>query len=206
MNIVRTTTFGLLALLFTTCAAQEDTTAHRVTFGFSLGANYAMVDLRAPSSQAQGIHGWGFRMGTLTEWLLNPAWSIISRAELGFNPTRVDLRDAGEVTGSYKVYPALLDISVQAAHGWTTGIRRIYVMAGPMLRVPANSSMNEDFMSPISRADAAIDVGIGREKRLPKFRVAWELRYAHGLRDLLEPGQEGDLHFRTLMLSLCFKS
>ncbi len=201
---MRPATCLLLSLAVLPCSAQQDTTTSSIAFGFSLGTNYALLDINTAAGQARSVNGAGFRMGTLTEWQLNNTWSLSNQVELSFNPTRVEALNGGDVVSSYKVYPALLDVSLHAVRGWSGKAHRIYVLAGPMLRVPA-STKNDEFSSPIDRADVAIDIGIGREKRLAKFRVAWELRYAHGLRDLQAPGQEGALHFRTLMLNLCFK-
>lgn len=204
MKSLRTTTLLFLAFAAGRCAAQADTSSSHIAFGFSLGTTYAMLDIRDAGQNTRSVNGAGFRMGTLTEWQLDRSWALANRMELSFNPTRVEVMDGSDVADSYKVYPALLDIAVHVERGWNTKAHRLYVLAGPMLRVPA-SSRNDAFSSPVDRADVAVDIGIGREKRLSNFRVAWELRYAHGLRDLQAPGRDGDLHFRTLMLSLCFK-
>lgn len=205
MSILRNILIGFPLLLCTAGSAQEETTNRPVAFGFSVGMDYGALQLDPTSAETRTIDGAGFRMGTLFEFRMDEAWSILSHQELSFNSTRVEQMNGSDVQRSYKVYPALLDISAQASRGWLCGTNRISMMLGPMLRIPANSSTNEDFMSPISRTDVAVDFGVGFEQAVSDFHIAWELRYAHGLRDLFDPAQQGDLRFSTLIFNICFK-
>ena len=124
---------------------------------------------------------------------------------MSFNPTKIDLLNAGNVVGSFNVYRNLLDFSLHATYGWTAGERKIYILAGPMYRIPNNRTTGDEQVRAITRPDAAVDVGVGREKKLFNFRTALELRYTQGLRDLFNADQAGDLFFRTVSLNICFK-
>lgn len=210
MSIPRSAVLGTFLALVATSIAQEQDPVKRLAFGFSLGANHAALKADGPfdasgSITARTTNGWGFRMGTLSEWRMNDRSALIARAEMSFNPTKVDLLNAGNITSSYNVYHNLLDLSLHATYGWNAGDRKIYVLAGPMYRIPNGRSTGDEQVKAITRPDAAIDVGIGREKKLFNFRTALEVRYAQGLRDLFNAEQAGDLFFRTITLNLCFK-
>lgn len=211
MRFSRSIILGTLLFLgVPRCIGQDEEPAKRLAFGFSLGANHA--SLKADGSyDAAGVltarttNGWGFRMGTLSEWRMSNRSALLARAEMSFNPTKVDLLNAGNAVASYNVYHNLLDLSLHATYGWTAGERKIYVLAGPMYRIPNSRTTNDEHVAAITRPDAAIDVGIGREKKLFNFRTALEVRYSQGLRDLFNADQSGDLFFRTVSLNLCFK-
>lgn len=211
MSISRSALLGtVLLLLVIKSYGQEVEPDKRLAFGFSVGANHASLKANGPydpsgAVTARTTNGWGVRMGVLSDWQMSRKTSLIARAEISFNPTKVDLMNAGNVVGSYNVYQNLLDFSLHATYGWTAGERRIYILAGPMYRIPNSRTTDDDHVVAITRSDAAIDVGIGGEKKLFNFRTALEVRYAQGLRDLFNADQAGDLFFRTLTLNVCFK-
>ena len=211
MSISRSALLGTVLLsVAMKSVGQEQEPAKRLAFGFSLGANHASLNANGPydgsgTLTARTTNGWGFRMGTLSEWQMSHKTSLIARAEMSFNSTKIDLLNAGNVVGSYNVYRNLLDFSLHATYGWMAGERKIYILAGPMYRIPNNRTTGDEQARAITRPDAAIDVGIGREKKLFNFRTALELRYTQGLRDLFNADQAGDLFFRTVSLNICFQ-
>ena len=75
-----------------------------------------------------------------------------------------------------------------------------YVVFGPNLRVPIQG-LNRDNLIP-TKENVALDIGIGLDVPLFKFRIAPELRYSYGLMNINRSSNMDDMKYHNIALVL----
>lgn len=167
------------------------------TFGFDLGVNRS--DLRFGETQMNGdaiTNGFGYRLGVVSNLQFTKRFSLMPRAELSFNATKLD-----QNTVSYEVNAVNLEFMAHFKYKFSKGKFSPYILSGPNLRVPLFVD-NSDYVP--TKQDVAIDAGVGFDFPLGSVKISPELRYSFGLTNISESNNFSDLKSNNIALMLIF--
>lgn len=183
----------LVTLMVSATFGQCSRRNKRFTKGFDFGVNHAQALLQN-NSVATIQNGRGFRVGIISSLMLSKRFYLEPKAELSFNTSTLT-----DVNGDrYKVNPVDLELIGHLRFKLRKGGLSPYIIAGPNVRIPLGTG---DFTMP-TRQDVAIDVGVGLDVPLFKWRIAPELRYSYGLKNITESSSINDIRFHNVSLLL----
>ncbi|MFT5860724.1 MAG: hypothetical protein ACI865_002838 [Flavobacteriaceae bacterium] len=165
----------------------------RFTKGFDIGINHANA-LLTDNSVATIQNGRGFRVGVISSLMISQRFFLEPKAELSFNTST--LTDAsGE---RFKINPVDLEFIGHLRFKLRKGGFSPYILAGPNVKIP----LGQGALTLPTRQDVAIDIGVGLDVPLFKWRIAPELRYSYGLKNITENASVGDVRFHNVSLIL----
>ncbi len=168
--------------VFTTYAQSNK---QALSWGFDFGLNYSSLPvIKASMSNIQKVttpSATGFRLGIFMDLNLTKHLSIIAKPELAFYGNKVTVIKSDNSMNTYEV-PPMAELSASLKYKLLGKGMQPYIIAGPGYKIPVidNSIKNMQFARPVISAD----LGIGLEKRFPKFSVAPELRYSYGVNNI----------------------
>lgn len=175
----------------------------KIKWGFNLGFNYSILQIKNVDPVVQSSNSVGFRIGILMDWKLTNHLSFFPKSELSFNDSKVILLENQGDKEIYQVYPVILEVASHLTYKLYNNKTAPYILFGPTYKVPLTSDKNVQYVT--RRSDIALDFGIGIDKELSYFNIAPELRYSLGLLNLSGINTVGQLHFHTVTLVLNFK-
>ena len=162
-----------------------------LTYGVDFGINRPSLAFQNATGSATES-GKGFRVGLVTNMSFTNRFSLVPRAELSFLSSKVS-----GVDGEYNV--KLSTLEVMAHLKYNTSDRRFspYVMAGPNLRIPIISRTSQDGNF-FTDENLAIDLGLGLDIPIFRFKLSPELRYSFGVSDIRSGSSLGDLSHNNI--------
>lgn len=182
-----------VSLMVSATFGQSKERNKRFTKGIDFGVNHAQALLQ-DNSVATIQNGRGFRIGVISSLMLTKRFYIEPKAELSFNTSTL-IDENGD---RFKVNPLDLELIGHMRLKLRKGGLSPYIIAGPNIRIPIGSG---DFTMP-TRQDIAIDIGIGLDVPIFKWRIAPELRYSYGLSSITESNSVNDVRFHNVSLIL----
>jgi hypothetical protein len=177
----------------------------RFHVGFNLGVNYSNLLVTAKPDYAEVSNKIGARLGVLADFRLNKIISWSPKAELVFNDNKIRFQPTEDISYTYKVMPMSLEIMNHFV--FKDAKRKVspYFYFGPNVRIPLQKRIT-DTSQFRTNPDFAIDFGIGLEKPFNSFRIAPELRYSMGLRNVNGSAMIKSVKFHTVSLIFNFTS
>lgn len=172
----------------------------RFHYGFTIGlhdqglslTNNGFID---PATGAQWVatndrHNFGFSVGVLGEWKLNPTFSLRLTPSLHFGSKHIrfrNLADEGrnsqDMKSAYVALPVDLKVSAPRFNNY-----RPYVVAGlaPMYDLTANKHS----LLRTKTLNLMFETGLGCDLYLPFFKLIPELKFCFGLGNILEKNRK----------------
>lgn len=172
----------------------------RFHYGFTVGlhdqglslTNNGFID---PATGAQWVaandrHNFGFSVGVLGEWKLNPTFSLRLIPSLHFGSKHIrfrNLADEGrnsqDMKSTYVALPIDLKVSAPRFNNY-----RPYVVAGlsPMYDLTANKHT----LLRTKAFNLMLETGIGCDLYLPFFKLIPEIKFCFGLGNVLEKNRK----------------
>ncbi len=182
-----------ISLMVSVTFGQCENRSKRFTKGIDIGVNHAQA-LLENNSVATIQNGRGFRVGIISSLMLTQRFYIEPKAELSFNTSTLT-----NVNGDrFKVNPIDLELIGHIRFKLRKGGLSPYVIAGPNVRIPLGTG---NFTLP-TRQDIAIDIGVGLDVPLFKWRIAPEFRYSYGIKNITESNAISDIRFHNISLIL----
>lgn len=192
---------ALFAMFITPSIGQEKSKEKQInkpkfaTFGFSAGINRSNLSFRDENRETSDItNGLGYRFGAVSNFRFGNHFSIAPKAELSFNASRLEQNGI-----SYKMNPINLELAGHLKYKFLKGTFSPYIIAGPNARIPINRGSTT-----FTNKDVAIDFGIGLDVPIFRFRVAPELRYSFGLKEMMEETAFTNIKYHNIALILVF--
>lgn len=202
----------LITLVFAHLIAQSvnepvENTEKNVLFGFSIGLNQAYL---LPSSGYFGrgtlSNNLGFRMGFFSEFKLVNHLAFAPKISLSLNNADYKIkRIHNNKEEIYYNLPSTIDLAAHFLVKTRNAKWMPYFIGGPCYQVPINKKTRPatDFGS---NANLSLDLGIGVERVLTKFKIAPEIKYSMGLIDVSRnPEQLREMIFNNFSLVLNIK-
>lgn len=177
----------------------------RLHVGFNLGVNYSNLLVTDKPAYAEISNKIGGRLGILADFRLNKIISWSPKAELAFHDNKIRFQPTEDISYTYKVMPMSLEIMNHFV--FKDAKRKVspYFYFGPNVRIPLQKRIT-DTSQFRTNPDFAIDFGIGLEKPFNSFRIAPELRYSMGLRNVNGSAMIKSVKFHTVSLIFNFTS
>lgn len=198
----------VMGLLISSLSAfsQSDSEAgdKRLKYGFNLGVNYSnLLENEMLPSNAAVSNNLGFRVGILADYRISKLFSVSPKAELSFNESKVNFTHNDDSQSVYEVLPMSLDFMAHFTFKDNNEKLSPYFFFGPNVRIPV-SNRSEDPATFSTRADFAIDFGIGVDKSLKHFNFSPELRYSFGLLNVNQNPMIQSLYLHNISLVFNF--
>ena len=192
---------ALFAMALTPSIGQEESKERTVdkpkfvTFGFSAGINRSNLSFRDDDRATSDItNGLGYRFGVTSNFRFGNHFSVAPKAELSFNASRLEQDGT-----SYKMNPLNIELAGHLKYKFLKGTFSPYIIAGPNARIPVNSGSTT-----FTNKDVAIDLGVGLDVPLFRFRVSPELRYSFGMKEMMEETAFTNIKYHNIALVLIF--
>jgi hypothetical protein len=165
------------------------------TFGFSLGINQSNLSLRADDRPTGDItNGLGYRAGITSNFRFGDHFSLAPKAELSFNATRIE--DEGV---SYKMNPICLELAGHFKYKVFSGDFSPYGLVGPNARIPISSGVGT-----LTNKDIALDLGVGLDIPVFRYKISPEIRYSFGIKGLMEETAYSNIKFQNIAIAVVF--
>jgi Outer membrane protein beta-barrel domain len=175
--------------------AENEEKPRFMTFGFSLGINQSNLSLRANDRPTGDItNGLGYRAGFISNFRFGDHFSLAPKAELSFNATRIE--DDGI---SYKMNPICLELVGHFKYKVFKGDFSPYAIVGPNARIPISSGVGT-----LTNKDVALDLGVGLDIPILRYKISPEIRYSFGIKGLMEETAYSNIKFQNIVVALIF--
>ncbi len=199
----------LVSVVYSTFLFSQNKTSN-TEFGFSLGMNYSNVlpkRSQIPPNQTflNSVHetnnGYGFHLGILMEKRLGSHFLLSPRVNLSFNGGSLRSQHPDGTTETTYVSATTLEACPMVIIRPESTSRMPYFMLGPNVKMPLPEK-NQSFDS---KAEFAIDFGIGLNNTFKNFNFAPELSYSYGLSNLAYQADVDELYVHRISLTLNFR-
>lgn len=191
-NVIIATIF---AMVVAPSFAQGGKKGKFATFGFDAGINRSNLSFSSQQTGGDQItNDKGYRFGVVSNFQLTKKFSIAPKAEISFNSS---VLTSGQ---SELVNPANLELLGHLKYKLRSGNLSPYIIVGPNLRVPIQGANSDDFIP--TKQNVALDIGVGLDVPIFKWKIAPELRYSFGLMDINRDSSVSDLKYHNIALVL----
>ena len=165
------------------------------TFGFNGGVNRSNLSFSSQQTNGDQItNGKGYRFGLISNFQFTKKFSIAPKAELSFGSSAL-LSSTEEL-----VSPNNLEILGHLKFKLRKGSLSPYIIVGPNLRIPIQGANRDDLIP--TKQNVALDIGVGLDVPIFKYRISPELRYSFGLMDINRNSSVSDLKYHNIALVL----
>ena len=165
------------------------------TFGLNAGINRSKLAFSSTQSVGDFItNGSGYRMGVISNFQFTQRFSVAPKAELSFNSS---VLSSG---GEQLVSPTNLELLGHLKFKLRKGSLSPYVIVGPNFRIPLQG-VNRDNLIP-TKENVALDIGVGLDVPIFKYRISPELRYSFGLMNINRNSTVSDMKYHNVSLVL----
>ena len=184
----------VIATVFSMVIAPSFAQNKFATFGFDFGVNRSNLSFNSTQTDGDLItNGLGYRMGVVSNFRITQKISFAPKAELSFNSSVLSSSTQDLVN------PANLEILGHIKYKFRKGNLSPYIIAGPNFRVPIQGF--RDNLIP-TKQNVALDVGVGLDVPIFKWKIAPELRYSYGLMNINRDATVSNLKSHNISLVL----
>lgn len=185
----------------------QDTNNKPMNYGISLGANLpfmtASADANSQTVSKTGVtNSAGFRLGLLAERQLNKHFVIAAASDLSFYGSQVRVHKKDNSIDTFEL-PPVVEVALHMRYNILNAQWKPWVQAGPSYRIPLLS--NTLTTRQLVRSIAAIDVGIGADRKFNNFCMSYEVRYSYGLTNISGIDGVKDINMNSLAVIVGLK-
>jgi hypothetical protein len=168
----------------------------KVHFGFLLAGNFTTFKVRHSDYFASKYDtlksmspkgSGGFTLGFVTNFRMSELWDFRINPSVGFYQRGVDYNfknelDAQTIEATFIEMPLLVKFKSHRRKN-----ARTYLIAGLKPAISTNSKNKDERVDKLrtKNTDLAIDYGVGFDLYYPLFKFSPEIRFSHGLKNML---------------------